>query len=321
MHPAESAGHAAKGDRVLTQVVVGDGLVRLQAESGVQTLVTGDRSVIGVTGLWVAGALAVLAAGCAVPQGAGKGTLLRVAEPTTGRPYWLYLPQQYPAEKSHTGTGRRWPLVVTLHGMKPFDSYRAQVDEWQQQADAYGFVVCSPSLDTSHLFMEQPLRKVHSYVERDERAILAVMDHVFRTTDADPQQVLITSWSSGGYLAHYMLNRHPHRFTCLAVRQSNFSEAILDPRFADLYARTPIAIFFGQNDFAICREESTRAVQWYRERGFSVTAYSVEGLGHERTPQTAANYFARVCQVQAEDKTLAQRALARIRAQPVAIAQ
>jgi hypothetical protein len=321
MHPAKSVRHAAKGDRAVTQVVADDGFVCLLTESEVQTLVASNGRVIGLVGLWVAGALAVLAAGCAVPQGAGKGTLLRVAEPTTGRPYWLYLPQQYPADKSRTGTGRRWPLVVTLHGMKPFDSYRAQVDEWQQQADAYGLIVCSPSLDTSHLFMELPLRKVHSYVERDESAILAVMDHVFRTTDADPQQVLITSWSSGGYLAHYMLNRHPHRFTCLAVRQSNFSEEILDPRFADLYARTPIAIFFGQNDFAICRDESTRAVEWYRERGFLVTAYCVEGLGHERTPETAANYFARTCQVQAEDKTIAQRSLARIRAQPIAIAQ
>jgi len=297
------------------------GLVRPAARRGLRMAAGNDRSLIWPGGLWVAAVLTPLAAGCAVPQGAGNGTLLRVAEPTTGRPYWLYLPQQYPAEKSHMGTGRQWPLVVTLHGMKPFDSYRAQIDEWQQQADAYGFIVCSPDLDTSALFMELPLRKVHSYVRRDERTILAMMDHVFRTTDANPQQVLITSWSSGGYLAHYMLNRHPYRFTCLAVRQSNFSERILDPRYVHLYASTPVAIFFGQNDFAICREESTRAVTWYRDRGFSVTAYCVEALGHERTPQTAANYFARACQLQVADKAMAQRALARIRAQPVAVAQ
>ena len=264
---------------------------------------------------------ATLVAGCAVPQGPGKGKLMNLVESTSGRHYWLYLPQRYPTEAPPGESDSRWPLVVTLHGMKPFDSYSAQIREWQQQADAYGLIVCAPNLHTSDLFMELPLKHVHSYVERDERMILNMMDQVLRRTDADPSRVLITSWSSGGYLAHYMLNRHPHRFTCLAVRQSNFSETILDPRYADLYARTPIAIFFGQNDFAICREESRRAVAWYRDRGFSVTAYLVEGLGHERTPQTAANYFARVCQVQVEDKTIAQRALARIRAQPVAIAQ
>ena len=48
--------------------------------------------------------------------------------------------------------------------------------------------------------------------------------------------------------------------------------------------------------------------------------FSVEGLGHERTPETAANFFARVCQLQPLDKALAQRTLARVRTQPVVLA-
>ncbi|HUW83324.1 MAG TPA: PHB depolymerase family esterase [Phycisphaerae bacterium] len=269
-------------------------------------------------------AVSLLTAGCAVPQSPGKGTLTNLVEANSGRHYWLYLPGQYPAQTSPHKTAERWPLVVTLHGMKPFDSYSAQIREWQQQADAYGLIVCAPDLHTSDIFMELPLQHVHSYVERDERMILDMMDQVLRRTDADPNRVLITSWSSGGYLAHYVLNRHPERFACLAVRQSNFSASILDPRQIREYPRypdTPIAIFFGQNDLLICRKESREAVVWYREHGFRrVEAYSVEGLGHERTPETAANFFARVCRFQPLDKALAQRSLARVRAQPVALA-
>jgi hypothetical protein len=269
-------------------------------------------------------AAAMLIAGCAVPQGRGNGKEMNLVESTSGRHYWLYLPERYAAEATPGKSDTRWPLVVTLHGMKPFDSYTAQIREWQQQADAYGLIVCAPDLHTSDLFMELPLKHVHSYVERDERMILNMMDQVLRRTDADPSRVLITSWSSGGYLAHYLLNQHPQRFTCLAVRQSNFSSPILDPRQIPKYPRypdTPIGIFFGQNDFAICRRESREAIVWYRERGFEqVEAFSVEGLGHERTPETAANFFARVCELQPVDKALAQRTLARVRTQPVVLA-
>jgi hypothetical protein len=121
-----------------------------------------------------------------------------------------------------------------------------------------------------------------------------------------------------------VLNRHPERFACLAVRQSNFSASILDPqqiRRHPGYPDTPVAIFFGQNDLIICRNESRAAVAWYHEHGFrQVEAYTVEGLGHERTPETAASFFARVCGFQALDKALAQRSLARVRTQPVALA-
>ena len=174
--------------------------------------------------------VSLLAAGCAVPQRPGKGTLTNLVEANSGRHYWLYLPAQYPDQVSPSRAAKDRPLVVTLHGMKPFDSYSAQIREWQQQADAYGLVVCAPDLHTSDLFMELPLKHVHPYVERDERLILDMIDQVLKRTDADPSRVLITSWSSGGYLAHYLLNRHPERFACLAVRQSNFSSSILDPQ-------------------------------------------------------------------------------------------
>src|SRR5690606_13428938 len=101
-----------------------------------------------------------------------------------------------------------------------------------------------------------------------------------------------TSWSCGGYLAHYMVNRHPERFTCLAVKQSNFSEDLLNPMQVPKYRRMRVAVFFGENDLPACREESIRAVEWYRQYRFNVAAKYVTGLGHERTPQTAAAFFA-----------------------------
>ncbi len=232
-------------------------------------------------------------AGCVVPQPKGHGTVTRRTEPQTEASYWLYLPEDYSASSGRRQDGRRWPLVVTFHGMRPWDDAGPQIREWQQEADRYGFIVIAPELQTCDSFMQYPLKDPDlPYVQRDEKATLAIMDEVFRETRADPARVLATSWSSGGYMAHFMVNRHPERFSCLAVRQSNFSETMLNPAQVARYRQMRIGIFFGENDFKVCREESTRAVEWYRQYRFPVQAKYVSGLGHERTPQTAAAFFA-----------------------------
>lgn len=253
--------------------------------------------------LWclrLAGAAAlILTAGCAVPQPRGEGTLQRVVESTTGRPYYLYLPKDYVEADEAKRAKRRWPLVVTFHGMKPYDGARAQALEWEQEADRYGFIVVAPVLKAFvFLFGEFPLRTINPAFKSDELATLAVLDHVLETTPADPGNVLSTSWSSGGYLAHYMLNRHPDRFTCLAVRQSNYSGSVLDPTAVSRSLYHPVLVLSTQNDFAVCKKESREAIEWYETHGYKNLAWVyINRLGHERTPDTAADFFARVCGV------------------------
>lgn len=237
--------------------------------------------------------------GCAVPQPRGEGKLERVVEPTSRRGYWLYLPKSYIETPEPQRASRRWPLVVTFHGMKPFDGSHSQACEWQQEADRYGFVVIAPELKAPDVFQQFPVRTVHKAFKSDEDATLAILDHVFQTTDADPGNVLSTSWSSGGYMAHYMLNRHPDRFTCVAVRQSNFSASVLDPQRARESLYHPVLILNTQNDFAVCKKESRQAVEWYQTHGYKNMAWVyIKNLGHERTPDIAADFFGRVSGVQ-----------------------
>jgi len=239
--------------------------------------------------------LLALCTGCAVPQRKGAGKLERIVEPTTKRGYWLYLPKDYVAADEDGRRARRWPLVVTFHGMKPFDNARPQAGEWQEEADRYGFVVVAPELRAFHMFGQFPLRTINAAFRSDELATLAVLDHVFQNTHADPSNVLSTSWSSGGYMAHYVLNQHPDRFTCLAVRQSNFSPAVLNPELTKRSPYHPILIINTQNDFPICRRESKEAVQWYESHGYKNDFWVlIKDKGHERTPDLAAYFFALV---------------------------
>lgn len=241
-----------------------------------------------------------------MPQPRGNGKLERIVEPSSKRGYWLYLPENYVKADDRERTQRRWPLVMTFHGMKPFDNAYPQACEWQQEADRYGFVVVAPELRAPDILAEFPLRSVHTAFKSDEQATLEIMDHVFETTEADQDNVLATSWSSGGYMAHYMMNRHPDRFSCLAVRQSNFSHYVLDPQLAKRNPYHPVLIINTQNDFAICRKESREAVRWYDTHGYKNMFWViVKDKGHERTPDMAADFFGRVVGVEPESAPVA----------------
>ncbi|MCG3127035.1 MAG: hypothetical protein CHACPFDD_01892 [Phycisphaerae bacterium] len=264
--------------------------------------VVDGRSGRGAAGGWLAvaalGLLLALTSGCVVPQPMGRGRLTREVEPASGRGYWRYLPIDYVESDPTVRKSRRWPLVVTFHGMKPFDNAHPQACEWQSEADRYGFVVIAPELHAPDVLHQFPVRNVHPAFRDDDNATLQILDHVFANTDADPNNVLSTSWSSGGYMAHYMLNKHPDRFTCLAVRQSNFSSSVLDTSLIDRSRFHPLLIINTQNDFQICREESAAAVRWYEQNGYqNVWWVRIKNLGHERTPDIAADFFGRVAGV------------------------
>ncbi|MBN1346626.1 MAG: hypothetical protein JXQ73_28305 [Phycisphaerae bacterium] len=235
----------------------------------------------------------------------GKGKLTLLRERTTGRRYWLYLPGEYLAQQKkgvrsprhpETKTGL-WPLVATFHGGRPFDGCLPQAQEWQQEADRYGFIVAAPQLYTPDLFMQFPLKDPSLRELRDdERCLLAIVGEVLEHMPADKHRVLATSWFSGGYLAHYMVNRHPELFSCLAVRQSEFSADILEPTQVGKYKDMPIGVFWTKSDPKACREESELAVTWYRQRGFRDVSWGVfNGARHRRIPEIAAGMFAMQC--------------------------
>jgi len=249
---------------------------------------------VTTSGTLLMAALLATQGGCAVPQRPGKGMVMHRVEPATHTGYWLYLPEDYVARNGEHPKGQRWPMVITFHGMNPYDTANDQIREWQQEADRYGLIVLAPELRTCNSFMQYPLADpTLPYVQQDDHAVMTIMDEVFRLTNADPARVLTTSFSCGGYLAHYFVNRHPERFSCLAVRGSNFSRAMLSATQISKYRDTQIGIFFGENDFKACRQESMEAIEWYRRHRFKVEARKVGGLGHERKPQLAAALFAR----------------------------
>ena len=241
---------------------------------------------------------ALLLAGCPVPQMPGTGTQFALKEPQTNRNYYLYLPAGYDPSKSY-------PLVVTLHGLIPFDTANRQKREWQSTADKYGLIVVAPVMNFANGWW---VFFVTSIVKQDEQAVMNILDYVFSHTSADPDRVMITSWSGGGYLMHYVANQHPDRFAALCSRGACFNPAILDEENARLMGQRnfPVMIFWGQGDAWEVKVDSARAVRWYQSRGFHVESMVIpQSLwparmvlggfgGHDRQPEMAADFLKRV---------------------------
>jgi dienelactone hydrolase len=262
--------------------------------------------------LCVAVLLAV--SGCAVPQPRGKGTMSFVHEPGTQRGYFLYLPKTLKEAAPAARGDRLWPLVMTFHGMKPYDTSLFQILEWQQEADRYGFIVVAPELLAFDFIIgEFPQQTINPLFKSDEKSVLAIMDHVAETFPVDTERVLSTGFSSGGYMAHYMLNRHPERFACLAVRQANFSAAVLDSSATAASVRHPVMIMNTELDVPVCVTESRDAIKWYESHGYKRLAWvKLPDLAHERTPDVAAEFFvraARIRTVDPESKPICREAL------------
>ncbi|NIA07592.1 MAG: prolyl oligopeptidase family serine peptidase [Actinobacteria bacterium] len=229
-------------------------------------------------------------------QNPGIGTQFTVSDARINSKYYLYLPYGYDINKSY-------PLVVTIHGFVPFDTADRQIREWQSTADKYGLIVVAPVLGTSNQVMLW-LNEVGAGVKRDEQVVMGVLDHVLSHTAADPDRVLITGWSTGGFLMHYLANQHPDRFAAICSRGSCFNPRVLNEDNARLMGqrRFPVMIFYGQDDGLNIKLDSDYAIKWYKERGFAVESFVIPQtpripgvpLGHNRQPELAATFFLRV---------------------------
>ena len=240
--------------------------------------------------------VAVLTLGCDVPyyRPLGQGIRYDLQEPKTKRKFFLYLPADYDTNKS-------WPVVMTFHGMRPFDISRWQLREWQATADKYGLIVVAPDLTNSDLFMKFRLGEVTPSVEGDVQAVMAILDFVLDRTAGDPDRVLLTGWSSGGFLVHFIANRYPERFAALCSRGASFTRVVLSEENArKMAARNfPVNIFYNENDLLNSIIESKLAIKWYKSFGIDleVTVIPKSSLfpaaGHKREPEMAAEFFFR----------------------------
>jgi len=205
-------------------------------------------------------------------------------EPTTGRTYHLYIPTHYNPRRSY-------PLVMTAQGTFPFDQAQSQRDRWVEVAERYGLIICSPDFDGANGMLAIPPDKPPPELVRDDQATMAILNEVRRRYNIDPDAIMITGWSGGGYPAHYIGLHHPDVFRCIVGRTANFNEHLVSDEVARRARHMHVYVFFGEGDLPGFDQMNRDANFWYTVRGFRNFMIRQLPGGHNPNQLEAARYF------------------------------
>jgi hypothetical protein len=243
---------------------------------------------LAVMGL--AAAAAFGAAGCAnsdlrKPDGSvATGRIDSQREATTGRVYHLYIPTTYNPK-------RAYPLVVTGHGAFPFDQAAGQRDRWVDVAERYGLIICAPDCDSATPWLAVPRDHPAPELVRDEKAVVAIVKDIEAKYNINRTAIMITGWSAGGFMAHYIGMTHPEIFRCIVGRASNFKEGLVSDDVALRARHMHVYLFFGEGDLPGWDTMNRDANFWYTVRGFHNFVIRQLPGGHDPNQTEAARYF------------------------------
>jgi len=173
----------------------------------------------------------------------------------------LFLPRGYASD------GRRWPLIVYLHGgsMRGTDPERLRgmgLPAVVEKDPDFPFVVLSPLLPERQLWT-------------DTDALIALLDDVVSRHRIDPERVYLTGHSVGGNGAWYLAYRHPDRFAAIAPMAG---PAI--PWWATRLRDVPVWAFHGDRDEIVPLRESREMVDALRAEGGDARLTVLEGRDH-----------------------------------------
>lgn len=228
--------------------------------------------------------LVCLAAGCEVPPTPDTPVSYHLeTDPASGRAYFLYVPSTYRED-------RAIPVVITCHGTPPFDVAEHHIREWKWYGEQNGMIVIAPTLEaTDGILGDGPLVGMIA----NERYILSILSSLSYRYNIDRANVMIDGFSGGGFPAYWVGLRHPDIFSCVSARNCNFSEGNLDGWYPPEATTVNVLVLFGENDPGAIVHQSQNAIRFLASRGFTVEKLMVPGLGHQRRPDLAVEFFRR----------------------------
>lgn len=229
--------------------------------------------------------LLTLLAGCAGPAAFVPAPENHFyAQTYAQRPYQVYLPADWSPE-------RRWPVVVYLHGGGEIG--RDGVKQTQvglgpvlhESGGTFPYVVVLPQSAGAFWAMPQA-----------EKEVLAVLDEVVARYAGDPEKVVLTGNSMGGYGTWLIAARNPGRFAAIVPICGGILPPKLvpvpedapflhepDPYLAVARAlrEVPVWVFHGARDPVVPVQLSRRLVEALQEVGAEVRYSELAGVGHE----------------------------------------
>jgi predicted esterase len=155
-------------------------------------------------------------------------------------------------------------------------------------AEEYGCILVCPALaSTDGLFGAGSI----DGLLRDERRIMSILGGLHYLYNLDRRNMLMTGFSGGGFPVYFVGLRHPDVFTAVVARNCNFNRRVLEDWYPAAALKTPVMVYYGQNDPANIRGQSDAGIAYLRSAGFVVATDVVPGAGHERHPEVAMQFW------------------------------
>ncbi|MFM7108024.1 MAG: dienelactone hydrolase family protein [Planctomycetaceae bacterium] len=184
--------------------------------------------------------------------------------------------------------GVRYPVVLFLHGAGERGSdNRAQLKylpAWLAEPalrERHPCLLVAPQCRVDHTWVEVAWDDPRSTPQAaapttDLAAAIAALDAVIAAEPADPDRVLLTGLSMGGYGTWDLAARMPERFAAIAPICGGGDEATA-PRFAKL----PTWAFHGADDRVVPPGRSRSMIEALRAAGGTPRYSELEGVGHD----------------------------------------
>lgn len=192
--------------------------------------------------------------------------------------YLQYLPTGY--DPAH---GKKWPLVVFLHGAGERGSELSKVavhgpPKLAAAGQKFPFILVSPQCPSGQVW--------------NEEAVISFVDSLIRLHAVDTNRVYLTGLSMGGYGTWAVGLRHPDRFAALApvCGGGRALDAIVRDNRADELKAMPVWAFHGDKDNVVPLSESQTMVDALKRGGNKLAKLTVyPGVGHDSWTETYNN--------------------------------
>lgn len=182
-------------------------------------------------------------------------------------PYLLYLPKEY----GEDGAGKKWPIMLFLHGRGESNGPLSIVKKWGpprmvERGEDLPYIVVSPQCPSASSWS----------APEQQAGILELLGHIEKSYAADGDRIYLTGLSMGGFGSWKLAAEHPARFAAVAPICGKGN-----PADGENLKSVPIWAFHGTEDGAVPFQSSVDMVEAIKAAGGTRVRFtSLEGIGH-----------------------------------------
>ncbi len=190
--------------------------------------------------------------------------------------YWLHLP------KGYRETGKPWPVVLFLHGAGERGSNlnlvkKNGIPKLAAAGQDFPFIAISPQCPA------------HSWWFLHLTDLLALLDSVLATHNADAKRVYLTGLSMGGNGTWALAMHAPKRFAAIAPVCGHHPFFVGLPSDAKRIKHLPVWVFHGAADTVVPIDHSAVVVDKLQKIGAAVKFTVYPTADHDSWSETYAN--------------------------------